>query len=185
VGLLPFCARAAVVRCLGAIALPASGSLGRRNTPIRPHLLRPSTAMPGLKGPSRFFAFDALPASEGGGQLWRPGRSTITVTVRCAASPDRHCIVRLRVVGQFFEQSVPIGNVPCLPTFQSPEKRLCAGRIMSASHQRFDHFALMGDVSLSPAKKAFGFLQELLQGDAVHAAAYQPNRRQGPSTIRA
>ena len=84
---------------------------------------------------------------------------------------------RLRPLGQFLEQSIPIGNVPCLRAFQSSEKHLFGGRIVAASLQRSDHLALMGDVPFSAMEKAFGLLKKLFQGGAVHAAAYQPNRR--------
>jgi hypothetical protein len=42
----------------------------------------------------------------------------------------------------------------------------------------------VGDVSFITVKKAFGFLKKLLQGHAVHAAAYQPNQRQGRFSAR-
>jgi hypothetical protein len=47
-----------------------------------------------------------------------------------------------------------------------------------------DHLELVGDVSFITVKKAFGFLKKLLQGHAVHAAAYQPNRREGRFSAR-
>ena len=39
---------------------------------------------------------------------------------------------------------------------------------MTASLQRSDHLALMGDVPLSALEKAFGFSKTLFQGGAVH-----------------
>jgi hypothetical protein len=78
---------------------------------------------------------------------------------------------QLRTVSQFLEQSIPIGNVPCLRAFQSPEKHLRGGRIVAASLQRSDHLALIGDVLLPAMEKAFGFSKKLFQGGAVHPAA--------------
>jgi hypothetical protein len=77
----------------------------------------------------------------------------------------------LASVGQFFEQSIPIGNVQCVRAFQSPKKHLCGGRIVAASLQPSDHLALMGDVLLPTMEKAFGVSKKLFQGGAVHPAA--------------
>jgi hypothetical protein len=96
-----------------------------------------------------------------------------------AIDPGPRTATKLGLVGQFFEQPVPVSNVPCLLAFQLPKKRLCYGRVLPGALQRSDHLKLMGDVSFITVKKAFGFLKKLLQGRAVHAAAYQPNRRQG------
>jgi hypothetical protein len=71
-------------------------------------------------------------------------------------------------VGQFLEQSIPIGNVPRLPALQSPEKHFSAGRIVAASLQRSDHLALMGDVPFPAMEKAFGLLKKLFQCGAVN-----------------
>jgi hypothetical protein len=76
----------------------------------------------------------------------------------------------LGTAGQFLEQWIPIRNVPCLPAFQSPEKRFCGGRIVSASLQRADHLALMGDVPFPAMEKAFGLVKKLFQRGAVHPA---------------
>jgi hypothetical protein len=65
------------------------------------------------------------------------------------------------VVGQFLEQSIPIGNMPHLPAFQSPEEHVCSGRIVSASLQRSDHLALKGDTLLPAVNEAFRFLKKL------------------------
>ena len=75
---------------------------------------------------------------------------------------------RLASIGQFSEQPIPIGNVPCLRAFQSPEKHLCGGRVVAASLERSDHRALMGDVLLPTMEKAFDLSKKLFQGGAVH-----------------
>jgi hypothetical protein len=87
------------------------------------------------------------------------------------AAVARSCWRIAQRVGKLFEQSVPIGNVPCLCAFQSPEKHLCGGRIVAASLERSDHLALMGDVPLPAMEKAFGLSKKLFQGGAVHPAA--------------
>jgi hypothetical protein len=78
------------------------------------------------------------------------------------------------VVGQLFEQSIAIGNVPRLPVLQSSQKRFCERRIMSSSLQRSDYLALMGDVPFPAMEKAFGFLKKLFQGGAVHGKSLPP-----------
>src|SRR4029077_12255041 len=89
-------------------------------------------------------------------------------------------VIALGAVGQFHELSIPIGNVPCVRAFQSPEKHLCGGRIVAASLQRSDYLALMGDVPFPAMEKAFGLLKKLFQGSAVHPAAYQSTSTPGP-----
>jgi hypothetical protein len=77
--------------------------------------------------------------------------------------------------GQFEEQSIPIGDVPGLPDFQSPEKRLCVRRVLPAAFQCSDQLALVSDVPLTMMETAFGFVQELLYRGAVHGGSLQPN----------
>jgi hypothetical protein len=64
--------------------------------------------------------------------------------------------------------------VPCLPAFQPPEKRICVGRVVSASLYRSDHLTLMGNDSFSTVKTAFGFVKKLFQNGAVHSGRLQP-----------
>jgi hypothetical protein len=71
------------------------------------------------------------------------------------------------------EQSIPIGNVPCLPDFQSPEARLCLWRILAAAFQRCDQLPLVCDVPFTAMETAFGFLQELFIVARAIAAAYR------------
>jgi len=56
-----------------------------------------------------------------------------------AIDPGPRTATMLGLVGQFFEQSVPVSNVPCLLALQLPKKRLCDGRVSRlVAQSRYD-----------------------------------------------
>jgi hypothetical protein len=91
--------------------------------------------------------------------------------------------LQLGLVGQLLEQPIPIGNVSCVPGFQSPENQFRRSRVAAGSLERLDHLALLGNVAFPAVQEDFGFPKKLLQTLLVHAQAY-PLARPGSHTLR-